>query len=47
VTRKAFERANKDLFERTMEAVERALKDANVKKTDIDEVWFFIRAFKY
>lgn len=37
-TRAAFEEINMDLFRKTMIPVERVLKDANVKKEDVDEV---------
>lgn len=48
VTREAFEFANKDLFEKTLDAVGKALKDAGVKKQDIDEVCLcFIFIFRY
>ena len=33
-----FEELNMDLFRKTMKPVEQVLKDANVKKEDIDEV---------
>jgi heat shock protein 5 len=36
--RAKFEELNMDLFRKTMKPVEQVLKDANVKKEDIDEV---------
>jgi len=38
LTRAKFEELNVDLFRKTMKPVEQVLKDANVKKEDIDEV---------
>jgi len=38
LTRAKFEELNMDLFRKTMKPVEQVLKDANVKKEDIDEV---------
>lgn len=38
LTRAKFEELNKDLFEKTMEPVRKALEDAKWKKSDIDEV---------
>jgi heat shock protein 5 len=38
LTRAKFEELNLDLFKRTMKPVEQALKDADLKKSDIDEV---------
>ncbi|KAJ7620567.1 heat shock protein 70 family [Mycena polygramma] len=38
ITRAKFEELNMDLFRKTMKPVEQVLKDANVKKEDIDEV---------
>ena len=38
LTRAKFEELNLDLFRKTMKPVEQVLKDANVKKEDIDEV---------
>lgn len=38
VTRAKFEELNADLFRRTMKPVEQALKDAGLKKEEIDEV---------
>ena len=38
LTRAKFEELNMDLFRRTMKPVEQVLKDANVKKEDINEV---------
>ncbi|KAH8823830.1 heat shock protein 70 family [Flagelloscypha sp. PMI_526] len=38
LTRAKFEELNLDLFRKTMKPVEQVLKDANVKKDDIDEV---------
>jgi heat shock protein 5 len=38
LTRAKFEELNMDLFRKTMKPVERVLKDANVKKENIDEV---------
>ena len=40
LTRAKFEELNMDLFRRTMKPVEQVLKDANVKKEDVDEVHF-------
>ncbi|KAF9048024.1 heat shock protein 70, partial [Hymenopellis radicata] len=38
LTRAKFEELNMDLFRKTMKPVEQVLKDANVKKEDIDEI---------
>ena len=38
LTRVKFEELNMDLFRKTMKSVEQVLKDANVKKEDINEV---------
>ncbi|TFY70810.1 hypothetical protein EVG20_g2191 [Dentipellis fragilis] len=38
LTRAKFEELNLDLFRKTMKPVEQVLKDANVKKEDVDEV---------
>ncbi|KAJ7830520.1 heat shock protein 70 family [Mycena olivaceomarginata] len=38
LTRAKFEELNMDLFRQTMKPVEQVLKDANVKKEDVDEV---------
>lgn len=38
LTRAKFEELNMDLFRKTMRPIEQVLKDANVKKEDIDEV---------
>lgn len=38
LTRAKFEELNMDLFRQTMKPVERVLKDANVKKEEVDEV---------
>ena len=38
LTRAKFEELNMDLFRKTMKPVEQVLKDANVKKENIDEV---------
>ncbi|KAJ3768639.1 heat shock protein 70 family [Lentinula raphanica] len=38
LTRATFEELNVDLFKKTMKPVEQVLKDANVKKEDIDEI---------
>jgi heat shock protein 5 len=38
LTRAKFEELNMDLFRKTMKPVEQVLKDANLKKEDIDEV---------
>lgn len=38
LTRAKFEEINMDLFKRTMAPVERVLKDAKVKKSEVDEV---------
>ncbi|EGO02855.1 hypothetical protein SERLA73DRAFT_176280 [Serpula lacrymans var. lacrymans S7.3] len=38
LTRAKFEELNVDLFRKTMKPVEQVLKDANVKKEDVDEV---------
>ncbi|KAG8364080.1 hypothetical protein BUALT_Bualt19G0089100 [Buddleja alternifolia] len=38
LTRARFEELNMDLFKKTMEPVKRALKDANLKKSEIDEI---------
>ncbi|KAJ6619031.1 heat shock protein 70 family [Mycena sp. CBHHK59/15] len=38
LTRAKFEELNMDLFRQTMKPVEQVLKDANVKKDDIDEI---------
>jgi hypothetical protein len=40
LTRAKFEELNMDLFRQTMKPVEQVLKDANVKKEDVDEVRF-------
>lgn len=37
LTRAKFEELNMDLFKRTMRPVDQALKDANLKRSDIDE----------
>jgi endoplasmic reticulum chaperone BiP len=39
LTRAKFEEINIDLFRKTMKPVEQVLKDANVKKEDVDEVY--------
>lgn len=44
LTRAKFEELNIDLFRKTMKPVEQVLKDANLKKEDIDEVLDFIVA---
>jgi heat shock protein 5 len=41
LTRAKFEELNMDLFRKTMKPVEQVLKDANVKKEDIDEVSYW------
>ena len=46
LTRAKFEELNMDLFRKTMKPVEQVLKDANVKKDDIDEVCLHIIFFK-
>jgi heat shock protein 5 len=38
LTRARFEELNMDLFKKTMEPVKKALKDAGLKKSDIDEI---------
>ncbi|EIN05850.1 heat shock protein 70 [Punctularia strigosozonata HHB-11173 SS5] len=38
LTRAKFEELNMDLFRKTMKPVEQVLKDANVKKEDVDEI---------
>lgn len=38
LTKARFEELNMDLFKRTMEPVKKALKDAGLKKSDIDEI---------
>lgn len=38
LTRAKFEELNLDLFRKTMKPVEQVLKDAGVKKEDVDEV---------
>ena len=38
LTRAKFEELNMDLFRKTMKPVEQVLKDAGVKKDDIDDV---------
>lgn len=38
LTRAKFEELNMDLFRKTLKPIERVLKDANVRKEDIDEV---------
>ncbi|KAK0209358.1 heat shock protein 70 family, partial [Armillaria fumosa] len=38
LTRTKFEELNMDLFRRTMKPVEQVLKDAGIKKEDVDEV---------
>lgn len=38
LTRARFEELNMDLFKKTMSPVKKALEDANLKKTDIDEL---------
>ncbi|KIP12167.1 hypothetical protein PHLGIDRAFT_98546 [Phlebiopsis gigantea 11061_1 CR5-6] len=38
ITRAKFEELNMDLFRKTMKPVEQVLKDANIKKEDIDEI---------
>jgi heat shock protein 5 len=38
LTRAKFEELNMDLFRKTMKPVEQVLKDAGVKKEDVDEV---------
>ncbi|KAF7375953.1 Heat shock protein 70 [Mycena sanguinolenta] len=38
LTRAKFEELNMDLFRQTMKPVERVLKDANLKKEDVDEI---------
>ena len=44
LTRAKFEELNMDLFRKTMKPVEQVLKDANVKKEDINEVCSMILA---
>jgi heat shock protein 5 len=41
LTRAKFEELDMDLFRETMKPVEQVLKDASLKKEDIDEVGFF------
>lgn len=41
LTRAKFEEINMDLFRKTLKPVEQVLKDAGVKKEDVDEVSFF------
>lgn len=43
LTRAKFEELNMDLFRKTMKPVEQVLKDANVKKEDIDEVCWSVQ----
>lgn len=38
LTRARFEELNIDLFKKTLEPVKKALEDANLKKTDINEI---------
>ena len=38
ITRARFEELNSDLFLKTMKPVEKALQDANLSKSEIDEV---------
>lgn len=40
LTRETFDRVNKDLFEKTLSPIRRALKDARLKPSDIDDVGF-------
>ena len=42
LTRAKFEELNLDLFRKTMRPVEQVLKDAKLKKEDIDEVRAFL-----
>lgn len=42
LTRAKFEELNLDLFRKTMKPVEQVLKDAGVKKEDVDEVRLFL-----
>ena len=44
LTRAKFEELNMDLFRKTMKLVEQVLKDANVKREDINEVFSMILA---
>lgn len=44
LTRAKFEELNVDLFRKTMKPVERVLKDANMKKDNIDEVYIACHA---
>lgn len=41
LTRAKFEEINMDLFRRTLKPVEQVLKDANVKRKDVDEVGYY------
>lgn len=43
LTRAKFEELNMDLFRKTMKPVEQVLKDAGVKKDEIDDVSFIYR----
>jgi heat shock protein 5 len=45
LTRAKFDQLNMDLFKRTMKPVEQVLKDANVRKEDIDEVCSLLPSF--
>lgn len=48
LTRAKFEEINMDLFRKTMKPVEQVLKDAGVKKEDVDEVCaFFYRVLRF
>ena len=38
LTRAKFEELNLDLFKKTLKPVEQVLKDANIKKTEIDDI---------
>ena len=38
ITRDRFEEINMDLFRKTLKSVEQVLKDAKIKKKDVDEV---------
>ena len=44
LTRAKFEELNMDLFRKTMKPVEQVLKDANLKREDINEVCSMIPA---
>lgn len=47
LTRAKFEELNMDLFRKTLKPVEQVLKDANVKKENVDEVRFVSRSYAH